>query len=196
MNALQDVVLIIVQTISSVALVILSLRLLAQAAQVNSYNAVATGLMRATAPLIAPFQPVLGRRRGRINLPTVASLLCLQTASILSIVALYGALPAIDPLALIGWVLLGLLGLFCSIIFYALLAMIIISFIASNSRHPAVEFIWELTEPLMTPVRTIIPTMGGLDFSPILVFLGLQIVQSVIGNAAIAIDAPPWVIGL
>jgi YggT family protein len=39
---------------------------------------------------------------------------------------------------------------------------------------------WQLTEPLMRPVRRALPDLGGLDISPIVVLLGLQVVHIVI----------------
>jgi YggT family protein len=37
--------------------------------------------------------------------------------------------------------------------------------------------IWQLTEPIMAPVRQIIPPLGGLDLSPILIFLIIRLLQ-------------------
>jgi YggT family protein len=42
------------------------------------------------------------------------------------------------------------------------------------------NLIGQLTEPVMGPIRSIIPPMGGLDFSPIVIFLGIQLLQKFI----------------
>jgi YggT family protein len=56
---------------------------------------------------------------------------------------------------------------------------IIASFIAPYSGHPALVLVRQITEPVMEPFRRLLPSMGGLDLSPIFVFLGLQIIRMV-----------------
>jgi len=46
--------------------------------------------------------------------------------------------------------------------------------------HPLLRLIWQLTEPVMAPVRKVVPPMGGLDFSPIFIFIGIQLIQNVL----------------
>jgi YggT family protein len=43
-----------------------------------------------------------------------------------------------------------------------------------------IRFIFEITEPVMGPFRRIIPPLGGMDFSPIVLFLVLQVVESLV----------------
>ena len=71
-----------------------------------------------------------------------------------------------------------------------MLAIIVVSFIAPQSNHPAVEFLWQLTEPVMAPLRSIIPPMGGLDFSPILLFIGINVIRMSLANMAVAVGMP------
>ena len=60
----------------------------------------------------------------------------------------------------------------------------LIAFNVVNQHSPAVRTVqricWQLTEPLMRPVRRALPDLGGLDISPIVVLLGLQVVHIVI----------------
>jgi YggT family protein len=51
-------------------------------------------------------------------------------------------------------------------------------FSGSVNPHPVLRLIWQLTEPIMAPVRKVVPTMGGLDFSPILIFFIIQLIQN------------------
>jgi len=76
------------------------------------------------------------------------------------------------------------------------LAIIVVSFVAPQSNHPAVEFLWQLTEPVMAPLRSIIPPLGGLDFSPILLFIGINVIRVSLENMAIAVGMPVFVIGI
>ncbi len=71
-------------------------------------------------------------------------------------------------------------GIFTAI-YWLIFARIILSFIVMFVRidpyNPIVRFIHEVTEPLMAPFRKLIPPIGGMDFSPIVLFLVLQLVE-------------------
>jgi len=77
--------------------------------------------------------------------------------------------------------------LLCSLInvyFIILFARIILSWFPMQPGTPVASIasiIYQLTEPVMGPVRRIIPTIGMIDISPIVVFFGLRILQSAIG---------------
>lgn len=71
-----------------------------------------------------------------------------------------------------------------NILYYALvlliLARIILSFTAVSPYHPARRVVFDLTEPLLAPVRRLLPPMAGLDFSPFIVVLAAQLLRSVL----------------
>ncbi len=62
----------------------------------------------------------------------------------------------------------------------------LISFDVVNTRNPAVSQIWyilnRITAPVYRPIRRILPDMGGLDFSPMVVLFGLFALQVVVNN--------------
>jgi YggT family protein len=60
------------------------------------------------------------------------------------------------------------------------LARVIVSWIRPDPYNPIVRAIYQLTEPIMEPVRRLLPTAGGLDFSPIVVLLGLSLLERVV----------------
>ena len=68
--------------------------------------------------------------------------------------------------------------------FFALLAMIIISWVVPGSGHPAVFLLYQITEPVMAPFRKVLPAAGGIDFSPILVFILINVVQIALRHMA------------
>jgi YggT family protein len=79
------------------------------------------------------------------------------------------------------WAIVGTLLVVIKIYYYAILGSIIMSFVmmfsGSMNPHPMLLLIWQLTEPIMAPVRQIIPPLGGLDLSPILIFLIIRLLQ-------------------
>ena len=74
-------------------------------------------------------------------------------------------------------------GLF-TVLRWMIFARIIVSFlqvvVKIDPYNPVIRFVYEITEPLMAPFRRIIPPLGGMDFSPIVLFLVLQIVESIV----------------
>ena len=73
--------------------------------------------------------------------------------------------------------MIGTISLFLQILYFILLARIVISWVPSLARNPIGELIYQITEPILAPARQLIPPMGGLDISPIVVFLILGFIQ-------------------
>lgn len=72
-------------------------------------------------------------------------------------------------------------------LFYVLLfANIILSWVRPNPYHPVwgpvIRVVTGLTEPILEPVRRLMPAMGGLDFSPMVVLLVARLLQGVLVN--------------
>ena len=57
---------------------------------------------------------------------------------------------------------------------------VIVSWIRLPVDNPVVKFFNSVTEPVLTPIRKYIPTVGGVDFSPFILLLGLQLLRSFI----------------
>ena len=88
----------------------------------------------------------------------------------------FGTAPA--PLGLTVYALADLLKLTLYVFYGALLIRILVSWINPHAQHnPALNLVTRLTDPLMRPARRILPATGGIDFSPILVFLALGLAQ-------------------
>ena len=71
--------------------------------------------------------------------------------------------------------------------FYSLvvLAAVIISWVQLPPNHITINVLGRLTEPLLAPIRRILPEMGGLDLSPVILLFGLRIVRGVLLSAAL-----------
>ena len=122
--------------------------------------------------------------------------LLLQLAAIVALLLINGLSPP-GIFLLLAWSVLGVLGLLVNIYFFALLAMIILSWVAAGSRHPAIYLLYQITEPVMAPFRKVLPPMGGLDLSPILVFVLINIIQIALRHLAQGVGLhPALVLGL
>ncbi len=88
------------------------------------------------------------------------------------------------------YALLATISLVLSIVWWIFLIMIIMSWLIQfnviNTQNRFVEAVWrvvnQITEPILKPIRRIVPPMGGFDLSPIIVFIVIFFLQSFIGN--------------
>jgi YggT family protein len=69
---------------------------------------------------------------------------------------------------------------FFTLLSLAILARVLLSWVRISPYHPAVEFLYRITEPILAPLRRIIPPVGMVDISPIIAMLLLQIIQQVL----------------
>ena len=194
-NALSDIAVTIASPLFSLALFLIAMRFLAQLCGVSPYNPISVGIRKATDPIVAPINRLIPAGK-RLNLGAIAALILCQTAYIAIMLWILSRFDAFNIVPALIWSALGVAGLLINIIFYSVLAIIVVSFLAPQSNHPAVEFLWQLTEPVMAPLRSIIPPMGGLDFSPILLFIGINVIRVSLANMAIAVGMPSFVIGI
>jgi YggT family protein len=87
--------------------------------------------------------------------------------------------------------LLQTVSLILNLVWWVFLIMIIMSWLFNviNTRNQFVSNVWrvlnQITEPILRPIRRIIPPVGGLDLSPIIVFVIIFFLQQFIANYAV-----------
>ena len=194
-HALSDIAVTIASPLFSLALFLIAMRFLAQLCGVSPYNPISVGIRKATDPIVATVNRLIPTGK-RLNIGAIVALILCQTAYIAIMLWILSRFDAFNIVPALIWSALGAAGLLINIIFYSVLAIIIVSFLAPQSNHPAVEFLWQLTEPVMAPLRSLIPPMGGLDFSPILLFIGINVIRVSLANMAVAVGMPTFVIGI
>ena len=60
---------------------------------------------------------------------------------------------------------------------WVMIARIVLTWIPHNVQHPAAQVLYKITEPVLNPIRKIIPPVMGIDFSPIIVFVALGFIK-------------------
>jgi YggT family protein len=195
MNAINEILIYLVQTLLSLYLVSMLLRFLLQLVRADFYNPISQFIVKVTNPLVIPLRRVIPGLGG-IDVSSLLLALVLQLAAIVALLLINGLSPP-GVFLLFAWSVLGVLGLLVNIYFFALLAMIILSWVAAGSRHPAIYLLYQITEPVMAPFRKVLPPMGGLDLSPILVFVLINIIQIALRHLAQGVGLhPALVLGL
>ena len=167
----------LVQTFFGIYVILVMLRFLMQVARVDYYNPISQGIVKITDPAIRPLGKAIPTVRG-VNFATLTVAFFVQLIAVVLIMLLSNG-PVFHPLY-IAWVLVGLFSLIFDIYFFALIIMVIASWIAPYSNHPALVLINQLVEPVCAPARKLLPPMGGLDLSIILVFVFITIVDKIL----------------
>ncbi len=165
---------LIIRTLGECFALIVVLRFLLQLAHADYYNPISQAVAKFTQIPLAPFQKVIPKIAGRdMSALVLAFVVKLAVLILLLLVNSRG----IEPISVLLLTLVSLLSMILDVYFYAVIASVIISWIAPNSYHPAPQLISQLTEPLFKLARKVVPPIGGLDLSPILIFLVIQVVQ-------------------
>lgn len=183
----------LVMTLVNLYLFLVMLRFILQFSQADFYNPISQAIAKATSPLVNPLQKAL-KPIGRISIATlvIAFFVKLVGIALVFMIAGDGVPPAMN---LILGALTGVITTLLDIYFYALIGSIILSWVAPHSSHPGAMLVYQITEPVMSPVRNILPSMGGLDLSPIFVFIGINVIEiMVMGTLGQASGMPRYLI--
>lgn len=179
---LADILITILLIASSFYLTIVLLRFLLQLARADFYNPITQFAVKVTNPLLRPLRRIIPGWGGIDGASLVLAIIIQGITFFLILIALNGGVPSFNPLTLLTWSVLNVLDLIVTIYFWSVIAVVVVSWIAPGSNHPAIQLVAQITEPVMRPVRNLMPSMGGLDLSPIIVFLILNVLQVVIDN--------------
>jgi YggT family protein len=96
-----------------------------------------------------------------------------------------------DPLiAALLQLVLAVLDIFWWVLIISVVLSWLVAFNVINTRNRFVymvgDFTERLTEPVLRPIRSVLPNLGGLDLSPIVVLLGIQFLKTLIVGSAVA----------
>ena len=188
MAALNEIAAFLVETAASLYLILVVLRGMLQAARADFYNPISQFVARLTNPPLKALHRIIPIR-SRVDPAVLVLALAVQAIAIVTTLLLAGfALPG--PVTILVWSLIGVAGLVVNTYLVALIVMIVVSWVAPGTRHPAVLLTYQITEPVMAPVRSMLPAAGGLDFSPILVFIAINVIQIALRHMAAAAGLP------
>jgi YggT family protein len=194
MLGLIDAAIFIIQTLGSLYLLVVLMRFILQLVRANFYNPLCQFVVKATQPLLKPLRRVVPSLFG-LDMSSLVLALLLQMLLFVVVLLLKGYLAS--TLLLLPWALIGIFSLFLKIIFWSMIISVILSWVAPGSRSPGAELVSQITEPVLAPFRRWIPSLGGLDISPIFAFIVLQLMQmKLIPFLAELAFMPPLLFGL
>jgi YggT family protein len=162
----------LVDTLLSLALIVVLLRLLLQWVRADFRNPLARAILQLTNPLIMPLRRVLPPM-GQLDTATALLLVVIAAIEAAAPYLLSGLgvpLPVPWAQATVLEILRGVLHTY----FFVILLYALLSLIAPGTYSPAQALLTSLAEPVLRPVRRVIPPLGGIDFSPLWVLIIIQ----------------------
>ncbi|TBV02855.1 YggT family protein [Phytopseudomonas dryadis] len=185
MIGLNTAAVYVLQTIGSLYLLIVLLRFILQLVRADFYNPLSQFIVRATHPLLKPLRRIIPSVAG-LDLASLVLAIIVQFVLMVLTLMLMGVGVG-EPLLILVWSLIGVTALLLKVFFFALIISVILSWVAQGSHNPAALLVNQICEPLLMPIRRILPNLGGLDLSPIVAFLILNLIDMlVIRNLAIS----------
>ena len=160
----------------------LLLRAWMQVVRMPPYNPVSNAVMQATNWIVLPLRKLLPA--GKIDW---ASILAAFIASLVYVVLMV-VLAGVDPMLMVPMLLLvavlTVIKWALNLIIWMTILMALLSWL--NPRSPAMPILFELTAPFLDPLRRIVPRLGGIDLSPILLFVIVQVLLMVVTRVAVS----------
>ena len=185
----SDALHFLVTTLFDLYVMVVALRFLMQWVRADYYNPVAQFVVKATSPLLNPLRRMIPGWGG-LDLAAlvlaiallVLKLLILQAMD-LGVVRISGSMVTLAQ-AGIGSVLIvamvELLALLFNIAFFAIIIQAVLSWVSPGQYNPVGALLNSLTRPLLGPIQRFVPPIGGLDLSPLVALIGLQVAKMLV----------------
>lgn len=194
MNGLNTAAIYILQTLGSLYLLIVLLRFVLQLVRADFYNPLSQFAVKATQSLLKPLRRIIPGFGG-LDLASLLLAILVQLVIMgLTLLLAYGTLG--NPLQLLVWAVIGVTSLFLKIFFFALIISVILSWVAPGSYNPGAQLVNQICEPLLAPFRKLLPSLGGLDISPIFAFIAINLIDMLVVKNLAAMSHMPAVLGL
>jgi YggT family protein len=168
---------LVIDLIMRLATLLFLVRFLLQASGADFYNPISQAIIKGSDPLASIFRrfiPVAGK----------FDFASLTIALIMGLI--FVMLISMGQLAISQYLIFALvrtLSVLIDFYWWSMLIVVIASFVSQGNSHPGLSLLDQLLEPLIRPIRGLLPSMGPLDFSPMVVILVLSIVQRSLPNA-------------
>lgn len=164
----------LVSTLFDVYLWVVMLRIILQLVRADFYNPISQLIWQLTQPILRPAQKLLPKVR-QWDIAAIVLLVLVTLVEIHVVAAILGY--DIGAAQSLWFALLKLITLALNLYTFALFVQAILSWVGPGVSNPAGSILWSINEPLLRPVRRVIPPMSGLDLSPLVVILLLQFVN-------------------
>ena len=162
------------KTIIELYVMVLLLRIWMQWSRCDFYNPFSQFIVRITQPIIGPLRRVIPSL-GPVDTASLLVAFILTTLKFPLLLLIQAGVISLDPVNLLVG-LLSLLKAAGSLIFWVIIVRSLMSWV-SQGRSPVEYVLMQLADPLLRPIRNLLPSMGGIDFSPMVLVLLLYVIN-------------------
>jgi len=168
----------LVSTLIDLYIAAIMLRLLLQWVRADFYNPLCQFLVKVTNPVLVPARRIVPSI-GRLDTASVVVMFLLELLQLVIISQMSQAGFELQFMLLFS--LRKLLVTLLMTYFVLIIARVIVSWIGSQSRHPLIPLIYQLTEPVLRPFSKLIPPISGVDLSPLFALITLRFLLLLLG---------------
>lgn len=166
----MNAMIFLINTLFDLYLMVVILRFWLQLVKADFYNPFSQFVVKATQPIIAPMRRILPSM-GSIDTSSILLALMVVMVKMLVLTLIAGA--AFDVLTILLFSVVSVVKNAGVLLFWMLLIRAILSWF-NQGYNPVVMIMTQLTEPFLAPVRKILPPLGGLDLSVLVVFIAMN----------------------
>ena len=167
-----DAGLFLVDTVLGLYILIVLLRFLFQLAGADFYNPLSQFIVKASNPPLARLHQLIPSLWG-VDLGAIVLLLILEGLRLALTTLMLGHTPRMSGVLILS---IGeLLKLAVYVVVFSIFVRALLSWVSSGAHNPMARLLGSFTEPLLAPARRLLPATGGLDLSPIIVFMVLML---------------------
>jgi YggT family protein len=167
----------LIQVLFGLYILTVMLRFLFQLVRADFYNPLSQALVTITNPALRPLRRIIPGIRG-VDVPSIVLMLTLQILELWLISLVIGDSPKVVGLIVLA--LAELLQLALYVFMGAILIQVIISWVSPGAYNPMTQLLYSLSAPVLKPAKALIPPLGGLDFSPFVALVALQLFRMMV----------------
>ena len=178
----------LLNTLIDLYVMVIALRFLIQAVRANYHNPLAQFIVKVSTPPLMPLRRIIP---GLLGQDMAAIVLCIallfgklvlfKSLGLAAVVNGYNiALSATSVAGMLYLSMVDLLFLYFNIFFFALIIQALISWVNPSSYNPLSDLLYSITAPLLHPVQRFVPPIGGIDLSPLVAILLLQMTKIIL----------------
>ena len=164
----------LVDTLFSLYIFAVLLRFLLQWVDADYYNPVCQFLVKVTHPPLKLLRRVIPSV-GRVDTAALVLMMSLQMLAGYARFLLQGVNITLASLSI--WSVMQLVELILNVFFFAIMAHVLLSWLGTRPRNPGISLINSLAEPWLVPVRRWFPPVGGLDLSPMIPLILIEVAK-------------------
>jgi YggT family protein len=170
----MQALLFILNALLTLVVIAFLLRVLMPLVRADFRNPFGEAVLKITNPLVLPLRKLMPAGK-RLDPSSVVALLVVQFAGTALLRAVAGGGFGVEAILLGG--LYGLLHTVLQFYFFAVLLYALLSWFAGAGYNPVAQVLNRLVEPLLAPIRRVVPPLGGLDLSAVFLLIALQALQ-------------------